>query len=85
MRYQNRFNFYGVLEPIILWFIENVDSDYDYDSDFSNDDWDVTDENYDLADWKPWGDYPESGEDTGSDTGSNTDTQKPVENKPGPG
>ena len=45
----------------------------------------MTDENYDLADWKPWGDYPESGEDTGSDTGSNTDTQKPVENKPGPG
>ena len=41
----------------------------------------MTDENYDLSDWKPWGDYPESGEDTGY----NTDTQKPAENKPGPG
>ena len=49
----------------------------------------MTDENYDLADWKPWGDYPESGEDsgsnTGTDTGSNTETAKPAENKPGPG
>ena len=41
----------------------------------------MTDESYDLSDWKPWGDYPESGEDTGSDT----DTEKPAENKPGPG
>lgn len=60
-------------------------SDYDYDADFANDDWDVTDENYDLADWKPWGDYPESGEDTTTDAGSNTEPQKPAENKPGPG
>ena len=41
----------------------------------------MTDESYDLSDWKPWGDYPESDEDTGSDT----DTEKPTENKPGPG
>ena len=73
----------------IWWFHVNIDSDYDYNEDFSDDDWDLTDENYDLADWKPWGDYPESGEDsgsnTGTDSGSNTQTDKPGENKPGPG
>ena len=52
----------------------------------------MTDENYDLADWKPWGDYPESGEEGGTDTGSNTGTgtgsgtgSNTETQKPGPG
>ena len=49
----------------------------------SDDVWNITDDDFDLANWKPWGDYPESSDNV--NTKPEVSTIKPELQATGPG